>query len=203
MKRREAEALSAMTLCISARRIVVCALKNWPPGSIILFVDGEFENAASIGVTAKFPIFLSRDLKEVRAFLAMQTVGQNRCGLVGSSAAARLRAEGLEPNSSFHAEYPWEHWYLADRLDVRSSFQCEVFATEFEIQGLELDWIGVCWGGDFIWNDLNRSWMLRTFRPGINNRWLHIKNPERRRYRKNAYRVLLTRARQGMVIFYA
>jgi hypothetical protein len=187
----------ALHLRTSNRSLRAEKLATW----VNHLLDGESENAASIGVTAKFPIFLSRDLKEVRAFLAMQTVGQNRCGLVGSSAAARLRAEGLEPNSSFHAEYPWEHWYLADRLDVRSSFQCEVFATEFEIQGLELDWIGVCWGGDFIWNDLNRSWMLRTFRPGINNRWLHIKNPERRRYRKNAYRVLLTRARQGMVIF--
>ena len=77
----------------------------------------------------------------------------------------------------------------------------EVFATEFEIQGLELDWIGICWGGDFIWNDSQRTWQLRAFRPGINNRWLNIKNPDKRQYRRNAYRVLLTRARQGMVIF--
>jgi hypothetical protein len=119
---------------------------------------------------------------------------------VGSSGAARLRAEGLEPNSTFHADYSWEHWYLADRADVRSSVQCEVFATEFEIQGLELDWIGVCWGGDFIW-DNTRSWQIRAFRPGSNNRWLKIKNQDKRTYRENAYRVLLTRSRQGMVIF--
>jgi hypothetical protein len=112
-----------------------------------------------------------------------------------------LRAEGLEPNSAFHADYPWEHWYLADSSDVRSSFQCEVFATEFEIQGLELDWIGICWGGDFIWGHRQACWHLRNFRPGVNNRWLALKNPEKRIYRKNAYRVLLTRARQGMIIF--
>ncbi len=110
-----------------------------------------------------------------------------------------MRAEGLEPNSTFHADYPWEHWYLAERSDVRSSFQCEVFATEFEIQGLELDWIGVCWGGDFTWSD--SGWQLRNFRPGTNNRWLRIKNPDKRIFRKNTYRVLLTRARQGMVLF--
>jgi hypothetical protein len=164
-------------------------------------LDGNAEDAASIGVTGKFPIFLTRDLNQVRRFLKEQAIGQNRCGLIGSSGAARLRAEGLEPNSTFHADYPWEHWYLADQTDVRSSFQCEVFATEFEIQGLELDWIGLCWGGDFIWTDSLRCWQLRTFRPGPNNSWLKIKNPDKRTYRKNAYRVLLTRARQGMLIF--
>jgi hypothetical protein len=164
-------------------------------------LDGKSQDAASIGVTANFPIFLSRDLGEVRTFLRVQTIGQNRFGLIGSSGAARLRAEGLEPNSSFHADYPWEHWYLAERTDVRSSFQCEVFATEFEIQGLELDWIGVCWGGDFVWSHTHHGWQIRAFRPGANNRWLNMKNPERRNFRKNAYRVLLTRARQGMIIF--
>jgi hypothetical protein len=164
-------------------------------------LDGHAEDAASIGVTDKFPIFLSRDLNEVRSFLKQQAIGENRCGLIGSSGAARLRAEGLEPNSTFHADYPWEHWYLAGREDVRSSFQCEVFATEFEIQGLELDWIGVCWGGDFVWSNSQRSWHLRAFRPSSNNHWIRIKNPDKRIYRKNAYRVLLTRARQGIVIF--
>jgi hypothetical protein len=164
-------------------------------------LDGSEEDAVSIGVTEKFPIFLSRDLNEVRRFLKEQAIGSNRCGLIGSSGASRLRAEGLEPNSSFHADYPWEHWYLSDRADVRSSFQCEVFATEFEIQGLELDWIGICWGGDFIWSNSQHAWRFRAFRPGINNRWLKIKNPDKRSFRKNAYCVLLTRARQGMIIF--
>ncbi len=120
--------------------------------------------------------------------------------LVASSRAARLRAEGLEPDSNFHAAYPWEHWYLAPESDVRSSFQHEVFATEFEIQGLELDWIGMCWGGDFIWSANKQAWLLRAFRP-TNSKWSEIKNPEQRKYRRNAYRVLLTRARQGIVLY--
>ena len=119
--------------------------------------------------------------------------------LVGLS-LARLRAEGLEPSASFHAEYPWEHWYLADATDVRSSHRCEVFATEFEIQGLELDWIGLCWGGDFVWTD-GVGWQLRTLRHGRQSKWSTVKSAEKRNYRRNAYRVLLTRARKGMVIY--
>lgn len=163
-------------------------------------IEGEAEQAAALRIAEKFPVFLSRNLDEVRSRLREQGIGLNRFGLVGSSGASRLRADGLEPSSTFHADYPWEHWYLADRSDVRSSFQCEVFATEFEIQGLELDWVGVCWGGDFVWNN-SEGWQLRSFRPGATNRWLDIKNPDKRSFRQNAYRVLLTRARQGMVIY--
>ncbi|MGB6687333.1 MAG: DNA/RNA helicase domain-containing protein [Terracidiphilus sp.] len=163
-------------------------------------VQGDADAARLVNVTARFPIFLTRSLNEMRRALRRFAIGGARFGLVGSSGAARLRAEGLEPSSAFHAEYPWEHWYLADRLDVRSSFRCEVFATEFEIQGLELDWIGLCWGGDFSWNK-QRRWQIRRFLPGPDNRWVQIKNPERQRHRQNAYRVLLTRERQGMILF--
>ena len=185
----------ALHLRTSNRSLRAEKLATW----VNAVIDGNHAEAAGLGITAKFPIFLSRDLDEVRRHLRQQGIGRNRYGLVGSSGSARLRAEGLEPNSTFHADYPWEHWYLAEQSDVRSSFQCEVFATEFEIQGLELDWIGVCWGGDFIWSD--SGWQLRNFRPGANNRWLRIKNPDKQVFRKNAYRVLLTRARQGMILF--
>lgn len=187
----------ALHLRTSNRSLRAEKLATW----VNCVVEGDASGAASLAITDRFPILLSRDLKETRIQLREQGIGQNRYGLVGSSGAARLRAEGLEPNSSFHADYPWEHWYLADRADVRSSFQCEVFATEFEIQGLELDWIALCWGGDFIWNPVRSEWQLRTFRPGSNNRWCTIKNPAKRIFRRNAYRVLLTRARQGMVLF--
>jgi hypothetical protein len=163
-------------------------------------LEGDASSAAALRVADKFPIFLSRSLNETRTKLREQALGPIRYGLVGSSGAARLRAEGLEPSSTFHADYPWEHWYLAPEEDLRSSFQCEVFATEFEIQGLELDWIGLCWGGDCVW-DNSRGWQLRKLLSGPNNRWVSIKNPERRNFRQNAYRVLLTRARQGMIIF--
>lgn len=162
-------------------------------------IEGDHKGAAAIGITARFPIFLTRNLDAARAKLHSQRKGETRYGLVGSSGAARLRADGLEPNPSFHAEYPWEHWYLAKPDDVRSSYRCEVFATEFEIQGLELDWIGLCWGGDMIWS--KDGWQLRALRQGSPSKWSSIKSMEKVIYRKNAYRVLLTRARQGMVIY--
>ncbi len=163
-------------------------------------LDGDSEGAASLRIAERFPILLSRDLDGTRLKLREQGIGANRYGLVGSSGAARLRAEGLEPSSTFHADYPWEHWYLGEKTDVRSSFRCEVFATEFEIQGLELDWIGLCWGGDMIWED-SRGWLLRALRPREQTKWTLIKNEDKQTYRKNAYRVLLTRARMGMVLF--
>ena len=163
-------------------------------------LEGDAKGAASLRVTERFPIFLTRELSAARKRLKEEHLGETRYGLVGSSGAARLRAVGLEPNASFHADYPWHHWYLAKGTDVRSSYRCEVFATEFEIQGLELDWIGVCWGGDFVW-DHRGFWALRNLGHGETSRWRPISNPEKRAYRLNAYRVLLTRARQGMVIY--
>jgi hypothetical protein len=163
-------------------------------------IEGKPEAAAALNVTRRFPIFLSRDLDETRRMLREQRKGVSRYGLIGSSGAARLRAEGLEPSSTFHAEYPWEHWYLAGESDLRSSYQCEVFATEFEIQGLELDWIGLCWGGDFIWNP-RKGWQLRKLFPSAVSKWNAIKNSDKQNFRRNAYRVLLTRARQGMILF--
>ena len=163
-------------------------------------LDGNAREASALKVTERFPIFITRDLKAMRNSLHQQRRGTNRYGLVGSSGAARLRAEGLETNSSFHADYPWHHWYLADAKDIRSSYQCEVLATEFEIQGLELDWIGVCWGGDFVWSS-SAGWKVRNLHLGENSKWNPIKNPDRQIFRRNAYRVLLTRARQGMVLF--
>jgi hypothetical protein len=186
----------ALHLNTSNRSLRAERLATW----VNLLLNGQQGKAAALQITDKFPIFLSRDLSETRRELHRQRIGTNRYGLIGSSAAARLRAEGLEPNSSFHADYPWEHWYLADPADIRSSYQCEVFATEFEIQGLELDWIGLCWGGDFIWDNA-KGWRIRRLQLGSPTKWNEIKNSERRIYRKNAYRVLLTRARLGMVIF--
>jgi len=195
-EQREVNTSLTLHLRTSNRSLRAEKLATW----VNCVLDGDCEGAALLRITEKFPILLSRDLNQTRSTLREQGIGVNRFGLAGSSGAARLRAEGLEPSSTFHADYAWEHWYLGERTDVRSSFQCEVFATEFEIQGLELDWVGVCWGGDCIWSDAN-GWLLRALRPGVQSKWSLIKNKDRREFRKNAYRVLLTRARMGMVVF--
>jgi len=84
---------------------------------------------------------------------------------------------------------------LNDKGDIRSSYYLEDVATEFHVQGLELDWACVAWDGDFRYT--NEGWKYKSFK---GNKWQNIKKEERKLYLKNAYRVLLTRARQGMVI---
>jgi hypothetical protein len=183
-------------LDVSLRSLNAANYSHW----VNCVIDGNEEMAASLNLS-EFPVFLTRDLNELRRTLRFQTIGLSRCGLVGSSKASRLRADGLEPDSSFHGAYDWDKWYLAPLTDVRSSSQLEVYATEFEIQGLELDWIGLCWGGDFVWSSDEERWMYRTFKNGQRSGWSAIKSEARQTYRKNSYRVLLTRARQGVVIY--
>jgi len=90
------------------------------------------------------------------------------------------------------------HWFLAEPPDIRSSNQLEVAASEFECQGLELDWVGVCWGGDFTFNITTGTWSHRGL---SGSRWGSINKEIDRQYLLNTYRVLLTRARQGLVIW--
>jgi DUF2075 family protein len=88
------------------------------------------------------------------------------------------------------------HWFLDDINDVRSSLFLEDAATEFDIQGLELDWTGLIWDGDLRYN--NGTWDNFEFNGGT--KWNRVNKAERKMYQLNAYRVLMTRARQGMVI---
>ncbi len=150
------------------------------------------------GIIGDFPIVLTRSLSTAKSWLKKQTRGKRRCGLIASSGALRLRAEGLELSSEFRGSYPFEEWFLGAPDDVRSSFQLEVAATEFECQGLELDWVCVCWGGDLAFSALDCDWLYRYFH---GRRWRTYSKPSDRQYLLNKYRVLLTRARQGIVIW--
>jgi hypothetical protein len=194
-KRVEVQTSEMLHLRTSNRSLRADNLARW----VNLVLEGRAEDAAALKITERFPVFLTRNLGGARTKLRQEALGESRFGLVGSSKAERLRAEGLEPDGTFHGAYPWQHWYLAPREDVRSSYACEVFATEFEIQGLELDWIGLCWGGDLIWS--GAEWIPRKFWKGGVPRWIRTKSETEQQYRRNSYRVLLTRARQGMVIF--
>jgi DUF2075 family protein len=88
------------------------------------------------------------------------------------------------------------HWFLNDRHDTRSSYYLEDAATEFQVQGLELDWTCVTWDGDLRF--MNNDWSFHSFK---GSSWQNIRKQDRQTYLRNAYRVLLTRARQGMIIF--
>ena len=143
-------------------------------------------------IAERYPIWLTRDLDEARAWLKSQARGSERFGLLASSGGYRLRPEGLHVKAKIEAPT----WFLNDRTDVRSAFYCEEVATEFDVQGLELDWAGVCWDADFRY--LDGRWASHCFR---GTSWQQVNAPEGRLYLKNAYRVILTRARQGMIIF--
>jgi hypothetical protein len=139
----------------------------------------------------KYPIVITRDLKKAKQWLRAQARGSERYGIVVSSQAERLRPHAI------HVKSPIDpiHWFLNDKQDVRSSYYLEDVATEFHVQGLELDWSCVVWDADFRFT--NDAWDHLSFR---GKRWTKIRKQERQMYLKNAYRVLLTRARQGMVI---
>jgi hypothetical protein len=157
-------------------------------------IAGEAETARSLYEKIKnsYPIFLTRDLIQAKEWLRERARGTERFGLVASSGASRLKPEGINIHDKISATY----WFLNDKSDVRSSYYLEDPATEFDIQGLELDWVGVCWDADLRW--ANRNWEYYKFRGTV---WQNVNNDVLRVYLANVYRVLLTRARQGMIIY--
>ncbi|HRI03829.1 MAG TPA: DUF2075 domain-containing protein [Pyrinomonadaceae bacterium] len=139
-----------------------------------------------------YPVVLTRNLDTAKQWLRKSARGSERTGLVASAGAYRLRPLGLSVKHNIDAPI----WFLNDKDDVRSSYFLEEVATEFDIQGLELDWTCVCWDGDLYFQ--NGKWNRRKFK---GTKWQNINDEFVKRYLTNAYRVLLTRARQGMVIF--
>jgi hypothetical protein len=143
-------------------------------------------------LSARFPIVLSRDLEKAKAWVRKKARGTERIGLLASSKAMRLKPHAVD----IRVDVNPVHYFLNDRADVRSSYYLEDAATEFQVQGLELDWTCVTWDADLRFN--GKSWNYRDFR---GSSWCKINKLELRNYLRNAYRVLLTRARQGMVVF--
>jgi hypothetical protein len=139
-----------------------------------------------------YPMVLTRKIVQARKWLRKKARGTERYGILASSGAVRLKPEGIHVK----VEIDPVPWFLNDDRDVRSSYYLEDVATEFDIQGLELDWTAVCWEADF--RRTRNSWETHVFK---GTRWQEIRDRFRRTYLANAYRVLLTRARQGMVIF--
>jgi len=156
-------------------------------------IDGDTKLASSLyGKLSNYPLLMTRQLEAARSWLRGQARGTERIGLVASSNALRLKPSGIY----VRAKIDPPTWFLANDSDVRSSFALEDVATEFDIQGLELDWVGMCWDANF--RREQDKWKCYSFR---GTRWERIKDPTRAAYLANSYRVLLTRARQGMVIY--
>ncbi len=187
----------ALHLDVNIRAFRVQRLTEW----VNAVLSGNAALARSIADTlADFPLAMTRDLSTARRWLRERTRGLRRSGLVASSGAIRLRAEGLELSSGFRLGNRdlYVNWFLNLPPDVRSSNQLEVAASEFDCQGLELDWVGLCWGGDLHFDMTTGTWCFGNF---VGSKWQSVRSPIDREYILNTYRVLLTRAREGAIIW--
>jgi len=156
-------------------------------------VSGNMECARQVRETlVRFPLMVTRDLKAARSWIRSRRRGQERGGLLASSNGVRLRPYGVHVKAKIEPT----HWFLAPHDDVRASDALEDAGTEFDTQGLELDWACVCW--DLNYRREEAVWASFQFK---GTRWQRVNDLARQRYVANSYRVLLTRARQGLIVF--
>ena len=156
-------------------------------------ISGKKDDAIQIKQSIpNYEMIITRHISSVRKWLKNKARGTERYGLVASSGAQRLKPEGIFIKEKIQPD----KWFLNDKDDVRSSYYLEQVATEFDVQGLELDWVGVCWDADFRFEENN--WGHYKF---TGNKWQNVNDQYRKKYLENSYRVLLTRARQGVIIF--
>ena len=188
----------ALHLDVNIRSFRTERLTKWVEAVLARNPSEAATHAAHLA--AKFPLALTRSLATAREWLQTKTRGQRRCGLLASSGAIRLRPDGLELSSGFRLgnRDMFVNWFLNEPPDIRSSNQLEVAASEYECQGLELDWTGVCWGGDFTFDAAIGDWSYRHF---SGKGWGDARRKDDRQYILNTYRVLITRAREGLVIW--
>jgi len=158
------------------------------------FLDIKPDDASSIYQQLKddYPIVVTRNIDTAKQWLRSKARGGEGLGLTASSGAYRLKPYGIHVKSAIEPKT----WFLNSKNDVRSAAFLEDVATEFDIQGLELDWTCIAWDANL--RKIENGWEFKNFR---GTEWQNINDSIRRRYLLNAYRVLLTRARQGMIIF--
>ena len=146
-----------------------------------------------------FPIVLTRDLQQAKTWLENKSKGNERTGILVSSGAKRLKPCGVDGENGLRSNSGSDkiaNWFLNPKDYVRSSYYLETAATQFVIQGLELDYTCVAWGADLrMTNDI---WEYKNF---TGTSWNNVNTTPKREFCLNSYRVLLTRARQGMVIY--
>lgn len=158
----------------------------------VLDCDRQLARQSFEKLKDRYPVVLTRDLAFAKQWVRDRARGSERYGLVASSSAQRLKPHAID----IRVKIDPVHWFLNDKQDTRSSYYLEDAATEFQVQGLEVDWACVSWDGDFRFSE--DGWRFYEF---CGDRWRNVSAAQRQIYLRNAYRVLLTRARQGMVIF--
>lgn len=162
------------------------------------FVDALLDNNPTRAkevleeISKKYPVYITRDINVAKTWVRGKVRGTQRSGVLACSSAQRLKPEGIYVPTNIDVK----NWFLAPSDDLRSSNMLEVVASEFKVQGLEIDWAVVCWDADLRRKDNN--WDYYSFK---GTKWNHRNRDDQKRYLINSYRVLLTRARQGMIIF--
>ena len=186
---KNAKQVDQLHLAVSMRSFRAEKLSNF----VHYILDRDVDRAQELYKDFKnnYPVLLTRDLKKAKRWLEDKARGSERYGIVVSSQAYRLKPLAID----VRLQSDVEHWFLADKMDVRSSLFLEDAATEFDIQGLELDWTCLVWDGDFRYTP--NGWDHNVFK---GSKWNKIRQKKAQSYQINAYRVLMTRARQGMII---
>jgi hypothetical protein len=151
----------AMHLSVSVRSPRAQHLAEWV--NAVLALDADAARAA-LGQVNGYRLGVTRDLAVARRWLRDAAREDRRPGLLASSGSLRHRAYGLEMSPDFHRGYPIADWFLLPASDVRSSYTLEVAMTEFECQGLELDYVGLCWGDDLTVTSTEQQWAMREFK---------------------------------------
>ena len=181
----------ALHLDVPVRSIRSGAVAPW----VDAVLAGDTGRAAGIAA-GDIPVQITRSLVAMRAALRRRARGTRRSGLVCSAGAKRLIADGLSPEFPHLDRDAVANWFLRRWPDVRASDALEVPATQFAIQGLELDFVGLAWGNDLVRRD--GRWTARAF---IGSEWQDKRRDAGVAYVINTYRVLLTRARYGTIIW--
>ena len=158
----------------------------------VLDCEGNKASELLTQLSNRYPIALTRDLQRAKRWIRDHARGSERYGMVASSGAQRLKPHAID----IRVEINPVHWFLNDADDTRSSWYLEDAATEFQVQGLELDWVCMTWDADLRF--AQSDWSYNAFR---GSKWTSVRKADRQQYLRNSYRVLLTRERQGMVIF--
>ncbi len=177
-------------LSISQRSFKANNLNAW----VNALINNETEKALELSklISEKYPLIITRNIETAREWLKQKKSGNKRIGLVASSGGLRLKPCGIQVREVIDEAM----WFLNDETDIRSSYYLEMVATEYKVQGLELDWVGICWDAD-----LRRSGNNWEFKNFSGTKWNQTNAPAEQQFLLNTYRVLLTRSREGIIIF--
>jgi hypothetical protein len=181
-------------LNVPVRQIRSAAAAPW----VDAVLCGDSDRAREIATLCGVPFLVTRSLTAMRQALRSFARGTRRSGLVCSAGARRLRAEGISVDFPHLDADVVANWFLRSWPDVRASNALEQPATQFACQGLELDYVGLCWGNDLIRASQQIPWSARRF---AGTRWQTLHDEAKVAFQINAYRVLMSRARYETVIW--